>query len=227
MAVIRSFLFRLIFYTGSLYHTSLAFLGSFIAPEFMRYMVRQWAAYHRFCVTHILGIKVVVDGAMPERPLLYAFKHESMFETIDMPFMFRNPSVVAKKELFDIPLWGRAALSFGMIPVDRNAGAAALRQMLVRARAVIAAGRPIIIYPEGTRVPHGECPALQSGFAGLYKMLNLPVVPVAVDSGKSMPRGRLVWQPGVVHYKVGEEIPPGLPRDEVERRVHAAINALN
>ena len=114
-----------------------------------------------------------------------------------------------------------------MIPVDRDGGAGALRDMLTRSRALLADDRPIIIFPEGTRVIHGETPPLQSGFAGLYKMLNVPVVPVAVDSGKLMPRNRWRRRPGVITYKVGEEIPAGLPRAEVEARVHAAMNAFN
>ena len=94
------------------------------------------------------------------------------------------------------------------------------------AKAAIAGGRPVIIFPEGTRVPFGEAPPLQSGFAGLYRALGLPVVPVAHDSGKLWPRG-LVKRSGTIHFKVGEVIPPGLKRDDVEARVHAAINALN
>jgi 1-acyl-sn-glycerol-3-phosphate acyltransferase len=83
-----------------------------------------------------------------------------------------------------------------------------------------------VIFPEGTRVPFGEKPPLRPGFAGLYRVLGLPVVPIAHDSGKIWPRG-LVKQSGTIHFKVGEIIPPGLKRDEVEARVHAAINALN
>ena len=164
---------------------------------------------------------------MTDRPVLYAIKHESMYETIDMPRVFRRPSVVAKRQLFDIPFWGKAALAYGMIPVDRDGGASALRDMLARSKALLADGRPIIIFPEGTRVLHGECPALQSGFAGLYKMMNVPVVPVAVDSGRLMPRNHWLRRPGIITYKVGAEIPAGLPRNEVEARVHAAMNALN
>jgi len=99
--------------------------------------------------------------------------------------------------------------------------------MLTRSRALLAQGRPIIIFPEGTRVLHGDAPPLQSGFAGLYKMLNVPVVPVAVDSGRLMPRNHWLRSAGVITYKVGEEIPAGLPRAEVEARVHQAMNALN
>jgi 1-acyl-sn-glycerol-3-phosphate acyltransferase len=159
--------------------------------------------------------------------VLYAIKHESMFETIDMPRMFRKPAVVTKKELFDIPFWGPAARAYGMIPVDRNGGAAALRAMLVLAKKMIADGRPIVIFPEGTRVTPGNRPPLQSGFAGLYKLINLPVVPIAVNSGSLSPRKAGIWKSGTITYKVGEELPTGLPRAEIEARVHAAINALN
>ena len=89
-----------------------------------------------------------------------------------------------------------------------------------------ASGRPIILFPEGTRVPHGEQPELRAGLAGLYKILGLPVIPVALDSGKLWPRG-FVKRPGIVTLSVGAEIPPGLPREDIEARVHKAITALN
>jgi 1-acyl-sn-glycerol-3-phosphate acyltransferase len=220
-------LFTVIFFGGSLFHAVTAFIGSLTSPALMRWAVRGWSRYQHFCARWLLGITVQIDGEMPNRPVLYAIKHESMYETIDMPRVFRLPSVVAKKQLFDIPFWGKAALAYGMIPVDREGGASALRDMLTRSRALLADGRPIIIFPEGTRVVHGDCPTLQSGFAGLYKMLGVPVVPVAVDSGKLMPRDHWLRRSGVITYKVGEEIPAGLPRAEVEARVHKAMNALN
>lgn len=73
----------------------------------------------------------------------------------------------------------------------------------------------------------GEQPPLQPGFAGLYKALGVPVVPVAIDSGLLWPRRALVKRPGIVTFRFGEPIPPGLPRKEAEARVHAAINALD
>jgi 1-acyl-sn-glycerol-3-phosphate acyltransferase len=90
----------------------------------------------------------------------------------------------------------------------------------------VAQGRPIMIFPEGTRVGPGEQPSLQPGFAGLYKALDLPVVPIALDSGRLWPRGTFVKTPGPVTFRVGATIPAGLPRKEVEARVHEAINAL-
>jgi len=111
------------------------------------------------------------------------------------------------------------------VPVERDQGAKALRAMLSAARKLVAEDRPLVIFPEGTRMPHGERPALQAGFAGLYKMIGLPVVPMAVDSGRLL---RGFWKRrGTVTYRVGEVIPAGLPREEIEARVWAAINVLN
>jgi 1-acyl-sn-glycerol-3-phosphate acyltransferase len=227
ISAIRTVLFTVIFFGGSLFHAVTAFVGSLTSPALMHWAVGGWSRYQHFCARWLLDINVMIEGEMPDRPVLYAIKHESMYETIDMPRVFHRPSVVAKRQLFDIPFWGKAALAYGMIPVDREGGAAALRDMLTRSKALLADGRPIIIFPEGTRVVHGESPPLQSGFAGLYKMLNVPVVPVAVDSGRLMPRNHWLRKSGVITYKVGEEIPAGLPRAEVEARVHAAMNALN
>jgi 1-acyl-sn-glycerol-3-phosphate acyltransferase len=98
--------------------------------------------------------------------------------------------------------------------------------MMRAAETAIAEGRPIAIFPEGTRVPLGEQPPLQPGFAGLYRALKLPVVPVAVDSGRLWPKGRLVKHAGIVTMRFLDPIPPGLPRAEIETRVHAAINVL-
>jgi 1-acyl-sn-glycerol-3-phosphate acyltransferase len=97
--------------------------------------------------------------------------------------------------------------------------------MMAEAKAAVAGGRPVIIFPEGTRVPFGERPALRPGFAGLYRVLGMPVVPVAHDVGHLWDKGFLK-RSGTVRFKVGEVIPPGLKRDEAEARVHAAINAL-
>jgi 1-acyl-sn-glycerol-3-phosphate acyltransferase len=135
------------------------------------------------------------------------------------------PVMVMKKELADIPLFGFMTRRYGVIPVERSAGAKALRNLMAEGQAAIAAGRQVIIFPEGTRVRPGETPPLRPGFAGLYRALGLPVVPVAVDSGRLWGRG-WVHHAGTVTFKVGEAIAPGLKRDEIEARVHAAINAL-
>src|SRR3546814_16769303 len=91
--------------------------------------------------------------------------------------------IVVKAELGAIPRGGWLARLDGMIPFDREGTTRALRAMLKAANAARDSGRPVAIFPEGTRVPHGESPPVRSGFAGLYRPLGLPVVPVALDAG--------------------------------------------
>jgi len=226
MAIVRSVLFYAAFYGGSVLFVLAAVLVALVAPAHVRPVPDAWARFHRACATHLLGIRVRERGKAPHTgPVLYALKHESFLEAIELPAILDHPVGFGKVELFKIPGWGRAARAYGTIPVARNQGAKALRAMVSEARAYAATGRPLAIFPEGTRVPHGERPPLQAGFAGLYKMLGLPVVPVAVNSGR-------LYQPlwkrrGTIVLQFGEPIEPGLPREEIEARVHAAINVLN
>ena len=223
--VLRSLVFYFVFYFGSTGLVIVALIALAFSPDRFRAIANGWSAYHRFCTRYLLGIRIVVTGALPAGPLLVACKHESFFEAIDMPKIVANPSVFAKAELMRIPLWGRAAAAYGLISVARAQGARTLRAMVAAARALSAEGRPLVIFPEGTHVPHGRRPPLQAGFAGLYKLLDLPVVPVAVVSGVIYHRR---WKRrGTIQVAIGEPIPPGLSRDDIERRVHAAINALN
>ncbi len=226
IAILRSALFALLFYPGTLMFV-LMILGAVpFGTRAVQTCVHAWAKYHYWLVQHILGIRFVWDGVIPDGPYLIAVKHQAMVEAVDTLRFARMPVVVMKRELSHMPLWGKAARAYGVIGVDRDAGAAALREMMVAAKQAAASGRPVLIFPEGTRVPVGESPPLRPGFAGLYRVLGLPVVPIALDSARIWPRG-FVKQAGTIHFKVGEIIPPGLKRDDVEARVHAAINALN
>ena len=162
--ILRSIAFYLAFYGISAILVFCAFISITFSNKIMHTMVRSWTNWHRWCVTHILGITVVVDGELAIGPVLYVIKHESFFEAIDAPTLLPLPSVFAKQELFDIPAWGKAALIYGLIPVARDGGAVALRAMLSEAKKMVADGRPLVIFPEGTRVPHGAirlCRAVQ------------------------------------------------------------------
>lgn len=225
IAAIRTIVWGPAFLIGSTLIVSLArLLAPFTLNGFIA-AVRAWAVWNRWCAWAILGQRVRVEGDLPTGPAFFLFKHEDMFETIDMPLLLNRPVVFAKLELFSIPLWGTLARRYGLIAIERSAGASALRSMRRAALAAIAADRPLALFPEGTRVPHGEAPSIRSGFAGLYKLLGLPVVPVAVDSGR-LKQG---WRryPGTITYRVGPVIPPGLPREEAEALAHSALNALN
>lgn len=225
MAVLRSLVYATLFYVG----TVLWVLAGVIASVFGRRptlaVVLSWVELNHWLTTNILGIRTQVDGVIPDGACLIAVKHEAMFETTEMVRLSKLPVIVIKRELADIPLFGFLTRRYGVIPVERSAGAKALRDMVAAGKDALATGRPVMIFPEGTRVPSGRTPKLRSGFAGLYRALGLPVVPVAVNSGRLWGRG-FVHRPGTVTFKVGETIPAGLKRDEIEARVHAAINAL-
>lgn len=223
--IVRSLAFYVVFYVGSIWHVTFAVLVMGFSQRLLRRTVRGWSRYHRRCCALLLGITVDTDTPEPRPGVLYAIRHEAFFEAIDLPYNFRLPVVFAKEELMRIPLWGRAAAGYGIVAVEREAGARALRTMLAAARRLSGEGRPLVIFPEGTRIRHGARGPLQSGFAGLYKLLKMPVVPVAVDSGPLYHRR---WKrAGTIRYRFGEEIPAGLAREDVEARVAEAINLLN
>ncbi|MCH4151645.1 MAG: 1-acyl-sn-glycerol-3-phosphate acyltransferase [Sphingobium sp.] len=227
VVALRSALFALLFYFFTTLCVLACVLAAFVSAPLMRRIVTLWGQIHRSLCRYVLGQRIRIVGDLPREPQLYVFKHESIFETIDILCLFAEPVVIAKQELIDIPGWGWVARRHGVIGLRRDDGAKAIRHLRREVGKAVEAGRPICLFPEGTRVPHGERPPLRSGFAGIYQMLGLPVVPVAVDSGLVSPRNSFLKRSGVITYKVGEIIPPGLPRAEAEARAEAAINALN
>ena len=225
MQLVRSLLFALVFYPATFLMVLAGLAASIFGAKPVREVVRSWAQLHNFLTHRLLGIRTAVEGTLPEGAVLIAVKHQAMFETLEMVLIAREPVIVIKRELAYLPLFGWLTRRYGVIPVDRAAGAKALREMLAHGRQAAEDLRPVIIYPEGTRVPPGEQPPLRPGFAGMYRALNLPVVPIALDSGKLWGRG-LLKRGGTVTFRIGETIPAGLKRDEIEARVHTAINAL-
>ena len=225
MAALRSVLYAAIFYPLTVLCVLVGLVMSLFGRRPTLAVVLSWVELHHLLTRHVLGIRERLEGSIPPGPHLIAVKHQSMFETLEMVRLTNLPIIVLKKELADIPLFGFMTRQYGIIAVERSAGAKALRALVAEGQTAIATGRPVIIYPEGMRVRVGQTPELKSGFAALYRALALPVVPIAVDSGRLWGRG-FVHRPGTVTFRVGETIPPGLKRDEVEAQVHAAINAL-
>lgn len=226
MQLLRSLIYALAFYVATVLYVLAGIVVTLVSPGSTRSLVRNWTSFSYGLAEALLGVSTSVEGEIPPGAFLIAVKHESMYETLEMVRIADTPAIVLKRELSQIPFFGWLTRRYGVIPVDRSAGSKALREMMAAGKAAAAEGRAVLIYPEGTRVPHGTTPPLQSGFAGLYRALGLAVVPVAVDSGRLWSKG-LLKRAGTVHFRIGETIPPGLKRDEIEARVHAAINALN
>lgn len=226
MIILRNLLFKLLFYGASVFIVLFAPVAALFGTRALRSYCVAWGAYMGWCARVSLGVQVKVEGDIPPGPVLFAAKHESFFEAIDLTQRIGSPAPVLKRELTKIPGWGWAVQRFGGIVADREANATALRSMMRDAKVVLAERRSILIFPEGTRALPGQRPPLRSGFAGLYRMLRIPVVPIAVKSGHVWPRDGLM-RPGTVHYHFGEPIEPGLSREELEARVHAAINRFD
>jgi 1-acyl-sn-glycerol-3-phosphate acyltransferase len=193
---------------------------------------RFWAASVLLLLRLIVGLDHEIRGLdrVPRSGCIIAMKHQSAWDALALPVVLGDPAVVVKRELLLLPFYGWYAARAGSIAIDRKAGAGALRQMLARARSVAAAGRPIVIFPEGTRVAPGERRAYQPGVAALYQALALPLVPAAVNSGLYWGRRSFVKRKGRIVLEFLEPIPPGRTRPrvmaELERRVETATAAL-
>lgn len=180
----------------------------------------------------ICGTRLEVRGRenIPKGAALFAAKHQSMLDTISPFAILGDPSVVLKKELLRLPIFGWFAVRSGMIAIDREAQASALRAMLRAARARIAKGRGVIIFPEGTRQAPGAPPEYKPGVAALYRDLGVDCVPVAVNTGLYWPAHGVIRRPGVAVIEFLPAIKPGLTRDkfmaELEQRIETASNAL-
>jgi 1-acyl-sn-glycerol-3-phosphate acyltransferase len=222
---LRSIAFAIFFYGLSVPIVLATPIAALFGTRVLRAVCMSWARLGVWSARHILGIRTAVEGQVAPGPALYPAKHQAMFETMAVAAMLGAPVIVMKRELAQIPVWGWAARRYGVIVVDRAANAKALRQMMREAKAALGEGRSVLIFPEGTRVAPGEKPPIRSGFAGLYRALGLPVVPVALDSGRLWPRHG-PKRPGIVTFRFGEPIAPGLERAEVEAQVHRGINAL-
>lgn len=176
----------------------------------------------------ICRIDFVVTGAehLPRGgAALIAPMHQSAFDTAVWVQLVPEFVYVLKKELTWIPLFGRMLGLAGMIAVDRRAGAAAIRGLMRGADAAVAAGRQIVIFPEGTRVAPGVRVKLQPGVAALAARTGLPVIPVVTDSGHFWGRRAFLKRPGTIRVAVLPPLPAGLGREDLMRRLDETFAA--
>jgi len=150
-------------------------------------------------------------------------KHQSAWDALILPVVLGDPAVVIKRELLWLPFYGWYAARAGSITIDRRGGAGALRRMVAAARQAVAAARPIVIFPEGTRTAPGHRLTYQPGVAALYQALAVPLVPAAVNSGLYWGRRSFVKRPGRIVLEFLPPIPPGLPRQQVMRELETRI----
>ncbi len=203
-----------------------------IAPDIALIAVRVWCRSTVRALQVICGIRVELRGLhnLPETGVLIAGKHQSMLDTV-APFVFLAcPTIVLKRELLNIPIYGWYAQRSGMIPIDRDGAAKTLRALIKSVRQRFDEGRQVLIFPEGTRVQPGAAPDYKPGIAALYRELDVACIPLATNSGLHWPAHGIARFPGTVVFEVLEPIPAGLKRPvfmrELETRIEAATLAL-
>ena len=232
MSWLRSLLFNLAFF-GWTALACIASLPTLLLPR--RVLVsagRLWARVALWLLATIVGLRYELSGESlsPQAATIYAFKHQSAFDTLLVPLLLADPAIVLKRELVFIPLFGWYLAKTRQIAIDRRGGAGALKGMLRAAERALAASRPLVIFPEGTRVAPGRHRPYLPGVAALYVRLGVPVVPVALNSGLFWPRRSFLKRAGKITVELLPAIQPGLARkaflDELERRTESACTRL-
>jgi 1-acyl-sn-glycerol-3-phosphate acyltransferase len=190
-------------------------------------VARYWAWCNMMLLRFLVGIRSEVAGLdnIPEGGCIIASKHQSDWDIFAILPHTGKPAFIAKKELMDIPFFGWAARTLETITIDRKRGSDAIPAMLADARGAVARGCRIIIFPEGTRGAPLMPGSYKFGTAKLYEALDVPLVPVAVNSGLFWGRNSLILWPGTARATFLPPIPPGLPAPEMQRRMIAAIEA--
>ncbi|MBV8088166.1 MAG: 1-acyl-sn-glycerol-3-phosphate acyltransferase [Alphaproteobacteria bacterium] len=193
---------------------------------------RFWSRTVLALLRSIVGLDYQIRGRdrIPSGACIIAMKHQSTWDTLVLPVALNDPAIVLKRELVWIPFYGWYAARAGAIAIDRKAGAGALRKMVAQARDIAAQARPIVIFPEGTRVGPDAHLAYQPGVAALYKALALPVVPAALNSGLFWGRRSFLKRRGRITLEFLEPIPPGWSRQklmsELQQRIETATAVL-
>lgn len=213
---IRSSVFNLTYLLWTLFCCIIFTPLLLFIPRYVQYVGKPWAEGSLFLLRYIAGIKLDIKGRefIPILPSIIASKHQSALDILVMLSHFPRPAFVLKKELLSLPYYGLYLRRMGMIAIDRKRGVQAIKRMLKHALQRVKEGRFIIIFPEGTRINPGERSTYNPGVAILYEKLNIPVVPVAVNTGKHWQKSAYLKTPGTVTIQFLAPIQPGIKRDE-------------
>lgn len=232
MIVLRSVIFNLVFFGGTTVF-AIAMLPTLVLPR--RALVGSGKLWSRWVVAMlrtIVGLRIEIRGQehVPAGGALVAAKHQSALDTIVLPMILDDAACALKRELIFIPVYGWYLLKARQIVIDRSGRARALKRLVREAGAAIAAGRPVVIFPQGTRVAPGERRPYLPGLAAVYGRLGTAVTPVAVNTGLFWGRRSFVKRSGTAVFEFLPPIPPHLEREAfaaaLESQIEAATDAL-
>ena len=210
---LRSFVFNVLFFVWTGISSLLAAIGTLVRGQIgTQYAAWIWGYGTKYLLSWIVGLTCEFQGKenLPKTPFIMACKHQSAWETAMIQLMAFNVAVILKKELFLVPLFGQVLWASGAIGLNRRKGRGLIEQLVTGARKQRDRGRSIFIFPEGTRSAPGKPGKYKMGVAALYKNLELPVVPVALNSGYFWPRRGFIKYPGHIVVKILKPIQPGL-----------------
>ena len=231
MVYIRSFIFNSAFYVGTTILVVVMGPMLLLPPFMARYIARFWGwlAHKQLYIAGICQ-REYGDRCL-DKQVIYAVKHQSAWETIILSWLLHAPAFVLKVELLRLPIIGLFFIKTGCIPVDRADGMRALRKMRDAALELVAQGRSLLIFPQGTRVSPGASKPYEIGVFALYESTGLPVVPVALNSGLVWPRNSWLKHPGTVDIHFLEPIQPGLTRKQfmakLEQQIESKMSVLD
>ena len=226
MTLLRSALFNMFFFTATFVLTvGLATPARLWAPHRVLDVARLWAWIMLWGLRAICGIRLEVTGRehLGSGAALIASRHQSAFDTFVWLTLVPRCCYVLKRELLRIPLFGPLMPLAGMIAVDREGGAAAMRALMREGERATREERQIVIFPEGTRAEPGAMLPLQPGIAALAGRTRLPVIPVATDSGRCWGRRAFHKRPGTIHINILPPLPAALPRPRLMECLGAAL----
>ena len=227
MIWLRSLIFNILFMTVTALGAIIAMVLLPFHPRIMRRFIQLWARLIIWLLHIICNIRVEVTGLEHITPgaAIIASKHQSAFDTFVWPALIEQPSYVLKRELLNLPFWGRVARHSGAVAVDRDGGGAALRAMVRDAKRVLDEGRPLVIFPEGTRSAPGARLPYQPGVAALVMSSGVPCYPVATNSGRHWGRRAFHKTPGVIAISILPALPAGLARKPLMEALETQIEA--
>lgn len=206
---IRSLIFSIYSLTSIVLY-SFVVAASFPFPLRYRFaLINKFLVSYFFMLKHICHIDYKLEGLenIPkDRPGIVLSKHQSTFETFLLPLIFKEPAVIAKRELLWIPFFGWGLALADPISINRKNKKSAMQQIIEKGKKCLEQGRYIMMFPEGTRVPVGEVGHYRLGGPRLAAATGYPVIPVAHNAGRFWPKRTFIKYPGTVHMVIGPAI---------------------
>jgi len=227
MLIIRSLLSNIFFYIFMIGSILIAPL-SFILPRTVIFWLIRFQSIHALInLKYLVNLEVEFRGTenIPKfRKYLIASKHQSLAEGMFLNYAIEKPSIVAKRELLYIPIVGLCFKKANFIYVNRTKGETPIETLVRTSKQSMEKDpRPLLIFPEGTRTPIGEKKPYKYGITALYKGLNVPCLPVAVNTGYFWPRRKFLRYPGKMIIEFLKPIEPGLEAEDFSKILEQSI----